>query len=130
MIELASVPVENIMGALAPVMRFDTTGGTATLADLCHNAQGFEISQDGRRVGAYSIRVQTHEQTRVAWVMAAAANAPGVDLTALVVPCIEYQAMELECSHVAVTTIRRGLVRKLQAQGYEITGITLRKKIA
>lgn len=127
---LSPISVASILADLEPAARFDTTAGAASLADLCAGAQGFELRQGGQRQLAYAVKVAQHKAHRVAWIMAAAGHAPGVDLTATVLPAIEYQARELECSQVAITTIRPGLIRKLKARGYTVTGVTLRKNIA
>ena len=57
----------------------------------------------------------------------AAGGAPGVDLTKAIVPVIERQAAG--ALQVAITTRRRGLVKKLVKQGYVVSGVTLRKRL-
>ncbi|CAN7305115.1 hypothetical protein [Acidovorax delafieldii] len=116
-----------LMQAMA---RGDTTGGAATLDDLCHGAPVFELRDEtGRPIGAYVLAMRDHAAARVCWVMAAGGSAPGVDLTGQVLPCVERQARTFGAGQVAITTRRRGLKKKLEAQGYELTGWTFRKKL-
>lgn len=108
--------------------RGDTTGGTATLEELCAGAQAFTAHDEaGRPVLAYVLAVRDHAAARVCWVQAAAGAAEGIDLTAAALPTIERQARTMGAGQVAITTRRRGLIKKLRAQGYTVTGVTLRK---
>lgn len=108
-------------------LRGDTTGGAASLEELCAGGQVFAVHSAGRTVMAYVLAVRQHEAARVCWVQAAAGSAPGVDLTRELMPRIERQAKEQGAGQVAITTRRRGLIKKLRAQGYTVTGVTLRK---
>lgn len=106
----------------------DTSAGAERLADLTAG-HCFEVLAEGRPVGAYSLQTYEGEGARVAWVMAAAGTLPGVDLVASVLPAIEQQAQALGCNQLGVTTRRRGLIKKLQRHGFQVTGLMLRKKI-
>lgn len=114
---------------LAGSAKADTTLGAATMAELCRDTLAFSVDADGERLAAYAIKVVNHENERVAWVMAAGGGMRGVDLTATVLPAIEYQAQQLNAGQIAITTRRRGLIHKLSAMGYTVAGITLRKNI-
>lgn len=110
--------------------RTDTTGGTASIGELCAGHPAFELrDSQGRAVGAYVLAIRDHAAARVAWVMAAGGAVPGVDLTGAVLPCVERQARTLGAGQVAITTRRPGLIRKLKKQGYSVTGVTLRKNV-
>lgn len=108
-------------------LRGDTTAGAASLDELCAGGQVFAVQSAGRMVMAYVLAVRQHEAARVCWVQAAGGAAPGVDLTRELMPRIERQAKEQGAGQVAITTRRRGLIKKLRAQGYMVTGVTLRK---
>ena len=116
---------------LQPAMaRGDTTDGAATLAELLQGAQAFALDgPDGKPAVCYALRVVQHEKTRVLWVMAAAGRDENIDLTTTGLVTVERQARNVGASQVAITTRRRGLVKKLKTLGYEVTGYTLRKKI-
>lgn len=113
----------------AGTVKTDTTQGAATVEELCAGALAFAVEANGERCAAYAIKVVKHQRESVAWVMAAGGAVPGVDLTATMIPAIEYQARELQADQVAITTRRRGLIHKLNAMGYTVAGITLRKKL-
>ena len=115
---------------LAGSIKADTTLGAASVAELCRDAIAFTVDADGERCAAYAIKVVDHDGARLAWIMAAGGAMRGVDLTATVLPAIEYQARELKVKQLAITTRRRGLIHKLCAMGYSVAGITLRKNIA
>lgn len=110
------------------VLRGDTTGGAAGLDELCTGGQVFGVHSAGRLVMAYVLTMRDHAAARVCWVQAAGGGAPGLDLTRELMPRIEKQAKEQGAGQVAITTRRRGLIKKLRAQGYTVTGVTLRKK--
>lgn len=115
---------------LAPVLlRGDTTGGACNLGDLCAGSDVFIGLDAGRPVFAYAMGIVNHEAARVAWIKAAAGAVPGADLTAQVLPFVERQAKGEGAAQVAITTRRRGLIKKLKAQGYAVTGVTLRKNV-
>lgn len=111
-------------------LRGDTTAGAASLEDVCAGGHVFEARDGaGRPVMAYVLSLQDHAAARVCWVRAAGGHLPGVDLTAAMLPAIERQARTHGAGQVAITTRRGGLIKKLKAQGYKITGVTLRKAI-
>lgn len=112
------------------VLRADTTAGAASIEDMCQGGQPFAVLDDaGKPVAAYVLAVRDHDAARVCWVMAAGGGLEGADLTGQVMGTIEGQARNVGAAQVAITTRRRGLIRKLRGQGFEVTGITLRKKI-
>lgn len=110
--------------------RGDTTGGAASIAELCEGGQVFAAHDaQGRPVLAYVLTMRDHAAARVCWVQAAAGGAAGHDLTREMLPGIERQASEQGAHQIAITTRRRGLINKLRAQGYTVTGVTLRKAV-
>ena len=130
-INVTPVELEKVLHLLekAGLKKSDTTLGAASVKELCADAIPFAVEQNGECVSAYAIKVVKHENSTVAWVMAGAGSLEGVDMTATVFPCIEYQAKQLNATQVAVMTKRMGLVKKLESMGYTVTGINLRKKI-
>lgn len=105
----------------------DTAAGSLTVEESCRGAECFLLVGEGGVMGAYALRVVSHDAGRVVWIQAAAGGAPGVDLTKAIVPVIERQAAG--ALQVAITTRRRGLVKKLVKQGYVVSGVTLRKRL-
>lgn len=107
--------------------RTDTTLGMIGCEETCRGASVFQVQGErGEMIGAYALGYSEHDAGRVAWIRAAG-GASGVDLTRLLVPAIEGQATG--AMQLAIHTRRAGLVRKLLKQGYEITGVTLRKAL-
>lgn len=112
------------------LQRGDTTAGAASIADLCGNGQAFEVLDKFQDpIAAYVLAVHEHAKARVCWVMAAGGGMAGIDLTETLMGTIEAQAGEVQADQIAITTRRRGLIKKLQAQGFEVAGVTLRKKL-
>lgn len=109
--------------------RADTTGGTATIAELCQGGAAYGVKAGGRLVGAYCLKPVDHESARVLWVQAAGGHLPGRDLTAEVVPAMEVQAAQLGADQLAITTRRRALIGKLLDMGWSVSGVTLRKNL-
>lgn len=104
--------------------KFDTTAGAVDLPEMLAGAECFEvIGPGGNSIGGYALRVSG----KTVWLLAAAMTGPGVDFEKQILPLIEQQAEPV--GQVAVTTKRRGGIKKLLRQGYEITGYTLRKNL-
>lgn len=108
---------------------FDTTAGAQTVAEILQRSLCQGVSCGGEMVGAYALELAVHEAARVLWVTACAADLPGQDLTPHLLDMIEQQAVQVGAGQVAMTTIRRGLIKKLLRHGYEVSGVTLRKKL-
>lgn len=111
---------------LLRALRHDTTAGACSQAD--HEADcafGLVVDATGTPCGAYSLR----QSGQTLWVMQAGGDLGGVDLVREVLPGIEQGARAAGLDQIAITTRRRGLVRKMQRAGYQITGITLRKRV-
>ncbi len=111
------------------VPRCDTSAGAVTSAQLCQEGFTFDVQSGGASVGAYNLQIEDAPGARVAWVTAFGGQLDGVDLTATVEPAIQAQARALGAQQIAMQTKRRGLIRKLQKLGYEVTGVTLRKRL-
>ena len=103
--------------------KFDTTAGAVKPDEMCGNAELFGIEVNGELVGGYALRVTG----KTCWLMAAAVIGQGVNFERDILPVIERQAQPV--GQVAVTTRRRGGIKKLLRNGYEITGYTLRKNL-
>jgi hypothetical protein len=130
-LSIEPVEAEQVFNNLVRVTlkKSDTTGGAESVKEMCRNAKTFKVVSDGSTVGAYAVRVVNHDNLSVAWVTAAEGNMRGVKLLETVIPAIEAQAKELGAEQVSMNTKRRGMIKKLIVMGYEITGVTLRKKI-
>ena len=123
------------LGDVLPVLelaigpRCDTSGGLLSVAEACQGSECFAVYEGGALVLGYALKRVQHEGGAVTWIMAAAGNRPGLDLTQTALPAIEQQARDAGTVQVAITTKRRGLIAKLKKQGYAVTGVTLRKTL-
>lgn len=107
--------------------RGDHTGGALSIEEACAGSITWAVeNQAGQVVMAYA----TRPDRGVCWITAAGGDAPGVDLVRSVLPVMERQARAMDCSQIAVTTRRPGLVRKLKKNGFEQSAVTLRKALA
>lgn len=124
------VPVASILWLLEKASKkADHTGGALNVGDLCNGAQGFAVFDDAAPqvlIMAYALRVQGP----TCWVLVASGGLQGCNLTATVIPAIETEARRMGCTQIAVTTKRKGLIKKMSVHGFAPTAITLRKKIA
>lgn len=107
----------------------DTTLGMQSVSDVCAGAQCMAVSLDGVDVGAYAVRPVQHEGGIALWVMAVAGALEGVSLVKTIGPAIEAQAVRIGAKQICFTTKRAGLVKLLKLQGYQVTGITMRKAL-
>ena len=99
--------------------------GLATPPDIdrmTDAGQCFAATTDHKAQAVYVLTVKNG----VAWIDAAKGQG-AADWTALLLPIVEAQAQGL--ASVAFQTARPGLVKKAQAQGYDITGWVMRKRI-
>lgn len=108
---------------LAGLGRLDPSGTTSgELHQLTASGQCFAATA-GTGQAVYVVKVSNG----VAWISACKGDGP-VKWQNVLLPVIERQAKG--CSAVAFQTKRRGLVKAAQAQGYEITGWILKKKLS
>lgn len=107
----------------------DTTGGLATVQDLCRNAQAMRVEYEGQTVGAYAVEPVEFDRGVMLWIVAAGANVDGVDMTETLTKVIETQARKIGASRVGLITKRPGLIKKLKAMGYTVNGVSLGKKL-
>jgi hypothetical protein len=123
--------VAEALPYLAQVTRpkADTSGGLATVQDVCRHAQAFRVDCDGQTVGAYALEVLEFDRGDCLWVQAGAGQLDGVDLTTSMVQVVETQARGIGAKQIGMITRRRALVRKLAAQGWQIAGVKMVKKI-
>lgn len=120
---------EEARSFLECAARFDTSGGLLTQDEATQGAVWMGLEQGGQLIGAYALSLTQHQRGGVLWMVAAAANVPGRDLSPHILSLVEQQAGQVGAQQVAVTTIRRGAIKKLLAHGYEVTGVTLRKRL-
>lgn len=125
-VEISAVPwCDEAAAMLAEAL---TWGGIAPVAQQVQSgvATLFRVRTLGGTLAYYVLRVD-----RVAdgdeGVLVLAAGRAGFDLTATLLPTIELQF--IGCKAIRVHTSRRGVAKKLAAQGYADGEIVLRKAL-
>ena len=102
--------------------------GQLALEDLATCAW-FEVRDGEQLVGAFALEVNTDAGGHRLRVLAAG-GAPGYDVTGAIVAAVEREARERVGAYsIGCETRRPGLVKRLQAEGFEICGFILRKAI-
>lgn len=113
---------------LERAMRFEVDA-CASVDELIGSAAVFEMREAGRLVGAFALEVNETAGGRQLRVLAAGGE-PGHDLTGAMVDAVTREAREHVGAHcIGCETKRRGLVKRLQAEGFEVVGFILRKKV-
>lgn len=84
------------------------------------------MSVDGEPVGFYVLFAWTHEKGTEVEISHTHAKCQGLDVVKAFLPLIEQQCKGADS--LRVITRRRGLIKKLQAQGYGIESVTMRKR--
>lgn len=107
--------------------RRDTTGGLGDMDACLASAQLFEVKLDGRVVARYALEQVNQPKGVEVFIVGAAGNLPGVDLVEALVPYIAQQCAGVDC--LTINTRRKGLVRKLEKQGWELSAYVMRKKL-
>lgn len=107
--------------------RRDTTGGLGDMEACLAAAQLFEVKLAGVVVARYALEQVARDNGVEVFIVGAAGNMPGVDLIATLEPYIAQQCAAADC--LTINTRRRGLVRKMQKQGWELSSYVMRKKL-
>lgn len=107
----------------------DTSGGLATVQDICKNAQAFKVETDGKTVGAYAVEALEFDRGICLWITAGAGTVDGVDLTDTMQKVWHVMAQQIGAKQIGLITKRRGLIRKLTAHGWTVAGVKMVKKI-
>lgn len=126
MAEITPASPHEARAFLRQALAYDTTDGASSQEDHERDCSFCLVLDDaGQPCGAFSLRTVG----KTVWIMQAGGQLAGSDLVKSVLPCIEREARKNALGQIAITTRRKGLVRKMQRAGYQITGITLRKRI-
>lgn len=116
----------NTAAALMAGIESKDPRGIATPIDvlrICQGGQCFAATQPESHSQAVYVLVVKNGQ---AWIDACQGSGE-IDFTATLLPAIELQASRLDS--VAFQTARRGLVRKAQKNGYQVTGWIMKKDL-
>lgn len=107
----------------------DTSGGLATVQDVCRHSQVFKATCNGQTVAAFAVEPYEFDRGVCLFLTAGAGALDGVDLSATMLKVLEAQAAQIGARQVGMMTKRRGLIRKLQASGWQVAGVKLVKKL-
>jgi hypothetical protein len=107
--------------------RRDTSGGLDDMESCLATAKLFDMKVDGAIVARYALEQVNRANGVEVFIVAAAGDLPGVDLVNVLVPYIAQQCASAD--RLTVNTRRRGLVKKLQSQGWTLDSYVLRKKL-
>ncbi|HEV6968844.1 MAG TPA: hypothetical protein VK305_25890 [Roseateles sp.] len=118
---MREISAEQAERRLAGLDALDPTGMTADVRDLARSGRAFAIEGDaGNAVYVVTVR------NGCAWVTAAKGGG-SVDLTEVLDRVLVAQSQGLRA--LGCQTARPGLVRKLKARGWQVTGWILRKDL-
>lgn len=113
--------------AVAWSAKCDTTGGLGSMEAALKDALLFDVVVAGKTVARYALKTAERPGGIEVFVVAAVGGQPGADLVASITPFIEHQAAGAD--RLTVNTRRRGLVKKLLAQGWTLDSYVLRKRL-
>lgn len=105
----------------------DTTGGLGDMEACLAGAVLFDVRVAGQIVARYALKQVQRDHGTEVFIVGAAGNLPGVDLVQTIVPYIEQQCADVD--RLTINTRRRGLVHKLQKQGWTLDSYVMRKKL-
>lgn len=123
---LEIVPGRLDLADLTGVPAWEVETGVADAAALLENSTFFDVIADGKKVMTYGLETGRRGGKVVAWVTAGIGHLPGFDLTAAVMPLIEQQLVGADILNVR--TMRPGLAKKLEKQGFK-TSFILTKEL-
>jgi hypothetical protein len=107
--------------------RRDTSGGLEDMESTLATAKLFDVVVDGRVVCRYALEQVNRARGVEVFIVAAAGNLPGFDLVENIVPYIVGQCSTAD--RLTINTRRRGLVKKLQNQGWTLDSYVLRRPL-
>ncbi|OWQ83841.1 hypothetical protein CDN99_25585 [Roseateles aquatilis] len=108
---------------------FEVTGGV-TVNDLVNGCALFDVVDgEGRAVAAFALRVDQFEAGRQLSVTAAGGEGDNGATEAMAAWCERQAGEHIGARVLTCQTRRRGLVRRLERQGYRVTGYVLSKEI-
>jgi hypothetical protein len=107
--------------------RRDTTGGLGDMEACLRTARLFDVKLNGVTVARYALEQVDQPHGVEVFIVGAAGSLPGVDLVGVLVPYIAKQCAAADC--LTINTRRRGLVKKLERQGWELSSYVMRKKL-
>lgn len=116
----------EVRAAFAGKAKYDTSGGLMDPVEGVRGGVFCRVFRDGEPVLWYVLVALTHDHTTEAEIALAHGPRGDIDLVAEVLPLIEQQCRHFDA--VTVTTRRKGLIKKLQAAGYGMDAVTLRKR--
>ena len=124
-----AVDLDRSLALIARASAFEVTGA-GSVADLVRGCAVFDVVDgQGRAVAAFALRVDQYEAGREVSVTAAGGQGDDGATEAIAQWC-EHQARERIGARVLTCqTRRRGMVRRLERQGYRVTGYVLTKEI-
>jgi hypothetical protein len=131
MIRFDRLTYEEAVAACAPMLgepKWDTSGGLYGVDDLIGGGVAYVAADDAGPLVLLVVQQVQRKNGRELIVRLARQIAGSGDLTERVLPEIE-RAFGAGCQAVTIHTKRRGLVRKLEAAGYEEAAVTMRKAI-
>lgn len=125
-------PAVDVPQALALIGRasaFEVTGG-GSVADLVRGCALFDvIDGEGRAVAAFALRVDQFDAGREVSVTAAGGLGDSGATEAIAAWCERQARDRIGARVLTCQTRRRGMVRRLERQGYRVTGYVLTKEI-
>ncbi len=105
----------------------DTTGGLGNMEHCLADAVLFDVVVGGDVVGRYALKQMNRACGVEVFIVAAAGRLKGVGLIEGVLPHIMWQCATAD--RLTINTRRRGLVKKLTAQGWTLDSYVMRKKM-
>lgn len=94
----------------------------AAVAAICQAGECFQVA--GEQLHAVYVVAM---QNGVAWITALQGESGGADVVGLVDQLVSAQAQGHKA--IALQTMRRGLVRRLERHGYQVAGWVLKKDL-
>lgn len=120
---------EAALAAYEPAFdeRRDTTGGLGDMRACLDRAQLFDVKLSGDVVARYALHQIERAHGVEVYIVGAVGSLPGVDLVQVITPYIAQQCARAD--RLTINTRRRGLVKKLERQGWSLDAYVMRKKL-
>ncbi|WP_416762725.1 hypothetical protein ACNI65_09980 [Roseateles sp. So40a] len=125
-VRLAADPASSVP-LLQRAERFAVLG--ESLREAVAGEALFELIADGELVGAFTLGVRETASGRQIHC-GAAGGRPGFDLVGTMTRFAEHEAQRIGAGQLVTHTKRRGLVRRLEREGYRVAGFILTKETA
>ncbi|MGZ5817896.1 MAG: hypothetical protein ACXWJD_04030 [Burkholderiaceae bacterium] len=126
---IAACTLAEIAPFVEMALKYDTTGGFLSVDDFENRKYFKVVDAAGAVIGGYVLSITRLKKGCYVWIEIAAGNNRKIDFQMSVLPTIEAYAKSIGAFQIAFVTERKGLMRRMEKDGYREAGRVYSKRI-